>query len=175
MLSRPIGFVLLLLFYLTLPLVTYVGTLARHPDQFVSRACHDNSTSNLKRHIVHCATVPDAEAAGQLTMPMFAGGSTYSESKLCLYIVEWCACNNRPMMIVEDKAFVKMLRMMNANIVIPGCKAVSRDIKAVYNISKVHVKRIIAATPGCLHEMTDGWSSPNVLSVLGVATSGKMV
>lgn len=75
------------------------------------------------------------------------------------------------MMIVEDKAYIKMMKMMNANVVIPGRKLVSRDIKAVYKISKAHVKRIIAATPGRLHEMMDGWSSPNVLSVLGVAAT----
>jgi len=96
--------------------------------------------SNLKRHIARCSAVPNAEAAGQLTMPMFAGGSTYSDSKLRLYIVEWCACNNRLMMIVEDKAYVKTLQMMNANVTIPGRKTVSRDIKAVYKISKVHIK-----------------------------------
>lgn len=75
------------------------------------------------------------------------------------------------MMIVEDKAYVKTLQMMNANVTIPGRKTVSRDIKAVYKISKVHVKRIIAEALGRMHEMMDGWSSPNVLSILGVATT----
>lgn len=54
-------------------LVAYLGNLARHPNQSVSRARHDDSTSNLKRHITRCASVPEAEAAGQLTMPILLG------------------------------------------------------------------------------------------------------
>ncbi|KAE9399591.1 hypothetical protein BT96DRAFT_993775 [Gymnopus androsaceus JB14] len=120
--------------------VKYTFHCKIYTNQIVTQLHHNDSTSNLKRHIAHCSAVLNAEATGQLTMPMFSGGSTYSDSKLWLYIVEWCTCNNHLMMIVEDKAYVKTLQMMNANVTIPGQKTVSHDIKAVYKISKVHVK-----------------------------------
>lgn len=86
----------------------------------VARARHDDSTSNLRRHRNSCTAVPNAQASGQLTMPMFAAGSTYSEAKLRLLIVKWCACNSRPMLIVQDEAYVEQLKMFNQGVVIPS-------------------------------------------------------
>ncbi|KAE9397092.1 hypothetical protein BT96DRAFT_762432, partial [Gymnopus androsaceus JB14] len=103
----------------------------------------------------------------QLTMSMFTAGSTYSEPKLRLLIVEWCACNSRPMIIVEDEAFVKILRMLNANVAIPDRKAVARDIKAVYKISKDFMIDYLSKQRGLKHEILDGWSAPSVISILG--------
>ncbi|KAE9384921.1 hypothetical protein BT96DRAFT_950223 [Gymnopus androsaceus JB14] len=91
--------------------VKYTFHCKIYTNQIVTRLRHNDSTSNLKHHIARCSAVPNAEATGQLTMPMFAGGSTYSDSKLRLYIVEWCACNNRPMMIVEDKVMVEGVQL----------------------------------------------------------------
>lgn len=51
----------------------------RHPDQYVSHSRHDNGTSNLKRHVERYVSVHSAEASSQLTMQLFASGSTYSE------------------------------------------------------------------------------------------------
>lgn len=142
-------------------------SLHRHPTQIVSRSRHDDGTSNFKRHVERCASVDDAEHAGQLSMRMFASGSTYSEPQLRLLIVEWCACNSRPMLIVDDEPFQKMLRMLHAHVAIPSRHTVSRDIKAVFKISQAHVIKFLADTPGRKHKMLDGWSSPNVLSILG--------
>jgi len=137
----------------------------------VSRARHDDGTSNFIRHVDRCTAVPEAEATGQLTIPMFAGGSTYSEAKLRLLIVEWCARNSRPMIIVEDEPFMNILRMLNANVAIPGRKAVSRDIKAVYKIAKEFVIEFLSKQRGLKHEILDGWSAPNVISILGALIS----
>lgn len=133
----------------------------------VTHARHDDSTSNLGRHCKYCTAVPNAQAAGQLTMPMFAAGSTYSDIKLRYLIVKWCACNNRPMVIVKDEAYVEQLRMFNQGAVIPSDTTVSRDIKRVFDIVKAHVKDYITQVPGKKHQTMDGWSSPNVLSILG--------
>lgn len=133
----------------------------------VARARHDDSTSNLGRHCRYCTAVPNAQAAGQLTMPMFAAGSTYSEIKLRFLIVKWCACNSRPMVIVKDEAYVEQLKMFNQGVVIPSDTTVSRDIKRVFDVAKTYVKEYIAQVPGKKHQTMDGWSSPNVLSVLG--------
>lgn len=143
----------------------------RHPNQVVSRARHDDGTSNFKWHVNRCTAVLEAEVAGQLTMSMFAAGSTYSEPKLRLLIVEWCARNSCPMIIVEDEAFVKILRMLNANVAIPGRKAVARDIKAVYKISKDFVIDHLSKQRSLKHKILNGWSAPNVISILGALIS----
>lgn len=100
-------------------------------------------------------------------MPMFAAGSTYSEARLRYLIVKWCACNSRPMLIVKDEAYVEQLRMFNQGVAIPSDTTVSRDIRRVFGIAKAHVKAYLAQVPGKKHQTMDGWSSPNVLSVLG--------
>ncbi|KAE9390420.1 hypothetical protein BT96DRAFT_1002287 [Gymnopus androsaceus JB14] len=101
----------------------------RCPNITVTRARHDDSTSNLGRHINMCKAVPAAQAAGQLTMPMFAAGSMYSEARLRFLIVKWCACNSQPMLIVKDKAYIEQLKMFNQGVTIPSNTTVSRDIK----------------------------------------------
>ncbi|KAJ3816315.1 hypothetical protein F5880DRAFT_1619480 [Lentinula raphanica] len=101
------------------------------PQQYVTRARHDDSTSNLKRHVDTCAAIEEAEAAGQLTIPMFAGGSAYSEPQLRLLLVQWCAVNARPMLIVEDEAFLKMMKMMHAHVAVPSAVTLARDIQRV--------------------------------------------
>lgn len=75
------------------------------------------------------------------------------------------------MVIVEDEAFVKIITMLNSNVNIPSHQTVARDIQRVYSISKKAVKQVIAEASGCTHEMLDGWSSPNVLSILGLTTT----
>lgn len=90
-----------------------------HPDKVLSRARHDDATSNLLHHIKLCPSVPSTDTA-QLSVSMFAAGSTYSEQKLRLLLVKWCACNSRPMLIVDDDAFVEILQMLNAHVAIPS-------------------------------------------------------
>lgn len=71
------------------------------------------------------------------------------------------------MLIVEDEAYVEQLKMFNQGVVIPSDTTVRRDIQRVYDVAKVHVKQLIAAAPGKKHQLLDGWSSPNVISILG--------
>lgn len=66
---------------------------------------------------------------------------------------------------------MKILTMLNTHVILPSHQTVARDIKRVYSISKKAVRQVIADTPGCTHEMLDGWSSPNVLSILGLTTT----
>ncbi|KAJ3963625.1 hypothetical protein EV361DRAFT_784979, partial [Lentinula raphanica] len=76
-------------------------------------------------------------------------------------LVQWCAVNARPMLIVEDDAFLKMMQMMHATVAIPSAATLSRDIQRVFDISKKHIQKVLAETPGRKHIILDGWSSPN--------------
>jgi hypothetical protein len=75
------------------------------------------------------------------------------------------------MKIVEDPPWIDMLKMMNANVVIPGRKTVARDIKNVFEIAQKHVMKELASAIGRKHLQLDGWSSPNVMSILGICVT----
>ncbi|KAJ3715828.1 hypothetical protein C8R42DRAFT_589704 [Lentinula raphanica] len=149
--------------------VCYQFHCKHFPQQYVMHACHNDSTSNLKRHINTCAAIEETEAAGQLTIPMFAGGSAYSEPRLCLLLVQWCTVkSDLNMLIMEDEAFLKIMKMMHAHVAIPSAVTLACDIQRVYNISKKQVQKVLAESPGWKHIILNEWSSPNVLSILGV-------
>ena len=44
----------------------------------------------------------------------------------------------------------------------------SRDMKDVHKITKAAVICKLAAAPGKIHVVADGWTSPNVISFIGV-------
>ncbi|KAE9395055.1 hypothetical protein BT96DRAFT_769354, partial [Gymnopus androsaceus JB14] len=73
----------------------------------------------------------------------------------------WCACKSRPMIIVEDEPFVKILQMLNAHVAIPSRFTMLRDIKAIFIIAQKNVIKFLAKTPGRKHKILDAWSAPN--------------
>lgn len=71
------------------------------------------------------------------------------------------------MLIVKDEAYVEQLKMFNQGVLIPSDTTFSRDIKCVFQVVQAHVKEFLAQIPGKKHQSLDGWSSPNVISILG--------
>jgi hypothetical protein len=71
----------------------------RHPSITVSRARHDDSTGNLKRHIKSCAPLNSNQTR---TLATYASGSTYTPASHRLKIALWIANRHRPFSIVED-------------------------------------------------------------------------
>ncbi|THU80430.1 hypothetical protein K435DRAFT_557283, partial [Dendrothele bispora CBS 962.96] len=130
---------------------------------------HDTSTSNLSRHIRQCPSLKEMEKDGQLTVTQYAWGSTYNPGRLRLYQVELFAVNNRPMAIVEDKAYCKILTMLHSGVETRSETSASRDLKRVF---RAHLQSLLTHTvkgvSGRVHIALDRWSSPNVISVLGV-------
>ncbi|KAK7693998.1 hypothetical protein QCA50_003574 [Cerrena zonata] len=45
---------------------------------------------------------------------------------------------------------------------------VSRDVQVIFKIAKVHVAKYLQEHTGRLHICIDGWTSPNVISFLGI-------
>lgn len=123
---------------------------------------------------------------GQGSVSDFAHGSTYSKGKFRYLLVCEMACSKRPFALVKDWPLVKTWQMMNAQIKVPSDDSVSRDVQRVYQWARPRIKELIKvlstlyfllmpllklpcqAIPNRIHLVWDGWTSPNVISVLGL-------
>ncbi|THU94624.1 hypothetical protein K435DRAFT_668101 [Dendrothele bispora CBS 962.96] len=140
-----------------------------HPDRYVTRARHDDATSNLRRHAFkECPSLNEHQKSGQLTVAEFARGSTYSSARLRLKHVQWFAVNHRPMNLTKDDAYQDILRMFHAGVEIMSNQTATRDILDVFKITQAIVKKKLQNIPTRKHLALDGWSSPNVMSILGI-------
>ncbi|KAI0363104.1 hypothetical protein BV20DRAFT_958990, partial [Pilatotrama ljubarskyi] len=142
-----------------------------HPSEHVDRSDYEDSTGNLQRHVRACVPddVPEVER-----MEAYANGSLYSAARVRYYIAVWCARRHRPYYIVEDMEFRHLLFLLYGKVVIPKRMTVSRDVRMIHSfcvervIEHFKVHPLSTAMPGRVHICIDGWTSPNVLSFLGI-------
>ncbi|KAI1788245.1 hypothetical protein LXA43DRAFT_852164, partial [Ganoderma leucocontextum] len=141
---------------------------------FLDRIIHEDSTSNLLRHIRACTHTDTPESQ---TITSFAAGSTYSESSFRYHLVMWITTRHRPFSIVEDPEFRGLLRMLYGRVDIPSRMTVNRDMQLILQDAKGHLTARLQvcslftrpdSLPGKIHLCVDGWTSPNFMSFLGV-------
>ncbi|PBK89464.1 hypothetical protein ARMGADRAFT_892156, partial [Armillaria gallica] len=80
----------------------------------------------------------------------------------------WIACCHHPHKIIIDPELVKILKMLYSQVNIVSPSTISHDIQDMHAISKKNIALALQSTCGRLHFAIDGWSSPNVISYLGV-------
>ncbi|THH16802.1 hypothetical protein EUX98_g9241 [Antrodiella citrinella] len=131
----------------------------------LTRARWDDSTSNLLRHVKDCS--PTLPKAGQ-AINDFAHGSTYNKAQFRYLLSLWVARRHRPYAIVQDDELVQAFRMLYSRVEIPSAMTVSRDVQEIFKHAQIHVAKKLQEFPGLLHIGLDGWTSPNVISFLGV-------
>ncbi|PIL32390.1 hypothetical protein GSI_05636 [Ganoderma sinense ZZ0214-1] len=117
----------------------------KNPSKHVDRALNVESTGNLNKHVKLC--IPEKTTETQL-ITEYAQGVNYSYARLRFLLAMWVARRHRPFTIVEDPEFREILRMLFARVDIPSSK--------------------LQGLPGKIHICLDGWTSPNVISFLGV-------
>jgi hypothetical protein len=106
----------------------------------MTRARHDDSTSNLVHHVHDCdKTAPP----GSGSIVAFAQGSTYTPHKLWMKIALWVACRHRPFNIIEDPELIDILTDLNSKVVTPSQYTVSRDVKEIFEMSRGKVSEIL--------------------------------
>ncbi|KAF5318504.1 hypothetical protein D9619_011038 [Psilocybe cf. subviscida] len=138
--------------------IKYIFKCKTHPQTTLSRVRHDDSTSNLNRHIERCAHVDTPESQA---MEKFASGSTYTEVKHRIKIALWIARRRRPYSIAEDEELLDMFHDLNPSCTTPSCTTISRDVQEIHEITKTVVMEILASVKGKIHISADGWSTPN--------------
>jgi hypothetical protein len=135
------------------------------------------------RHARECDNIA---SAGSGAITAFAQGSTYTPHKHRMKIALWVAHRNRPFSIVEDSELLDIFYDLNSKVVTPSLYTVSRDVKEIFQMSRVKVVEIlkvctclcvaimimclimVKAYPGKLHLCADGWTSPNVIAFIGI-------
>ncbi|KAI1791362.1 hypothetical protein LXA43DRAFT_860282, partial [Ganoderma leucocontextum] len=145
-------------------------TCKKHPSKHVDRMEYQESTGNLSRHVKTCD--PDDTPETEM-ITAYANGAQYSAGRMRYLIMMWVARRHRSFQIVEDPEFWEIVRMLYAKAQLPSRVTVSRDIQDVHSLSKenyhIHVLTCVSQElPGKIHVAVDGWTSPNVVSFLGV-------
>ncbi|KAJ7191947.1 hypothetical protein GGX14DRAFT_322203, partial [Mycena pura] len=143
-------------------IIKYVFVCKRFPSKDVKRARYDTSTSNLVNHASSCAP-----ASGVSIIKKFTKGGDYPVGRFRLSLALWIAVRNRPHAILKDDELVEAFMSLQPNVHVPSDNTIARDIKLLVALTKPIVKERLAAHKGAIHGMLDGWTSPNVLSMVG--------
>ena len=118
----------------------------RNPSITVNRSRHDESTSNLVRHVDKCSP---GDAAASTAIAMFAHGSTYSYPKFRMKIALWVSWCHRPFAIIEDDELIDLFRDLYNKVEVPSQSTVSRDVKEIFQMSRVRVAQMLQVRSLC--------------------------
>ncbi len=73
--------------------------------------------------------------------------------------------------IITDPELVEIFKMLYSKVDIVSPSTISWDIQNMHAIAKRNVAKSLQSTRSRLHFGIDGWSSPNVISFLGVTVT----
>jgi hypothetical protein len=73
----------------------------------------------------------------------YAHGSTYSKAELHYLISLWVFKCHRPFAIIDDEPLQRILKMLYAKVETPSATTISRDVKEIHGISKIHVGKVL--------------------------------
>src|ERR1700733_3125815 len=107
--------------------------LFRHLSIVIARARHDESTSNLIRHVDRCQPADSAEARA---IAGFAHGSMYNPATHRMKIALWVVCHHRLFAIVEDEYLLEIFHDLNNKCITPSAGTVSRDVKEIFMLTQ---------------------------------------
>jgi hypothetical protein len=121
---------------------------------------------------------------GSSSITVFAQGSTYIPQKLHMKLTIWVVHHHQPFAIVENDELIDIFMDLNNKVEVPSRFTVSRDVKEIFDMSRVKVAAILKVCAlifhfdlalissqtylGKLHLCADGWTSPNVISFIGL-------
>lgn len=125
------------------------SVLISNPQESVTRACYDVTTSNLQKHIAGCAT------RLQQKMGVVVGGggiaSTYTPARLRAFLAIWLASSFRPYALVNDVGFQDILRLFDPHVAIPSQPTVGRDIKEMYFLARSNLAMFLEVRRSSSH------------------------
>ncbi|KAJ7054330.1 hypothetical protein C8F01DRAFT_927313, partial [Mycena amicta] len=133
----------------------------RFPSKAVVRARYDKSTSNLVNHVRTCEP-------GANPIKKYTTGGDYNVGRFRLALALWASVHNRPHLAVTDEELIDAFRTLQPNVHVPSNNTVGRDIKLILELSKPEIIELFQNHPRVFHVMLDGWTAPNVLSLVGL-------
>ena len=111
-------------------------TFYSHPSITISRARHDESTSNLTRHVRNCAPNDSTQTRA---LAVYASGSKYTKASHHMKLALWVSNRHRLFSIVEDPELLEIFTDLNPNCSTPKHHTLSRDVKEIFSLSKIEV------------------------------------
>ncbi|OJT08548.1 hypothetical protein TRAPUB_554 [Trametes pubescens] len=112
----------------------------KYPSKHVDRADYEELTGNLTRHRGLC----DPDDSPEVEMiTAYARGTAYSPAR-------------------------ELMCMLYAKVELPSRVTVSRDVQMIMLDGKIRVIAFLSSLPCKIHICVDGWTSPNIMSFLGV-------
>ncbi|TBU29091.1 hypothetical protein BD311DRAFT_662155 [Dichomitus squalens] len=87
---------------------------------------------------------------------------------MCFLIAMWVARRHHAFQIVDDPEFCEIVRMLYQKAALPSRVMVSWDVQDIHDLLKANVLKLFKNLPGKIHIGVDGWTSPNIISFLGV-------
>ena len=166
--------------------LSWLITQYSHPLIMISQAWHDESTSNLARHVRNCAS---ADSTQTCALTASASGSKYTKPSHRMKIALWLSNHHHPFSIIEDTKLLEIFTDLHPNCKTPKHHTISHDVKEMFFLSlkwwamgmmlqvghvTLHCSTIflphtcLQKYPGRLHTAADGWTSPNVIAFIGV-------
>jgi hypothetical protein len=127
-------------------LLRCTNVVCRHPSEKVTRARHDESTSNLNRHADNCNPKGNSSTRA---LAAFAHGSLYNPGLFRLKLAIWISRRHRPFVIVDDPEFQELLTILNCKVSVPSSVTVSRDVQEIFSISQKVVGTLLKV---CFHD-----------------------
>lgn len=112
----------------------------RNPSIILTRKREEDSTTNLLRHVKSC----DGQVVDESkSIARYAHGSSYSKAELRYLISLWVVQCHRPFAIIKDPPLQRIFKMLYAKVETPSEHTISRDVKEIHAISKVHVGKYL--------------------------------
>ena len=107
-----------------------------HPSITISRARHDESTSNLTHHIQNCAPTNSTQTH---VLAVYASGSKYTKASHRMKLALWVSSHHHPFSIVEDTELLNIFMDLNPNCETSSRHTLSRDVKEIFSLSRREV------------------------------------
>ncbi|KAE8241259.1 hypothetical protein A4X13_0g7492 [Tilletia indica] len=150
--------------------------------QLVWRPLSDSSTSNLRAHTSTRASLSNrvnlgnAGKTGPLDAymikkaPPSSADAHITATEARQIAVEWITSSSRPLSIIEDPGFSKLLSPALREIM-PGRKVVADDVIRIYSGMLDVIKERLASVTGCFHLALDVWTSKNGNAFLAITVN----
>jgi len=103
-----------------------------HPNMTITHHINNSSTTNLHKHVLHCA--PE-DSAATTKLKTWACGNTYTHEDFQTGIVSWVVNKCCPFAIIEDEELCALFLMLDPQVEIPSHHLVQHDIMHLYEIT----------------------------------------
>lgn len=87
----------------------------------------------------------------------------FSQENFRKSLLKWIVLSNQPFSVVEEDAFIELIKTLNPSAEVISDKTIKADLTAAYFEKFENIKQEVKEIPGKISITMDMWSSKNVL------------